>query len=397
MAVVGGGQAGLATSWELTERGVEHVVLERGRIGQTWRGRWDAFCLVTPNWTVQLPGCPYDEDAPDGFMPRDDIVAYLERYATHTGSPVREGVEVNRVGRDDAAFTLTTSAGDLRARSVVLASGACQRPFRPAGADGFPRDLQLMDVNGYSNPDTIAPGRVLIIGSGQSGCQLAEELHEAGREVFLAAGRAPWVTRRIGGRDFFYWLVASGFLEASVDSLQEPAARLTSNPLATGHGGGHDLHLRTLQATGVTLLGRFEGANADRARFATDLAETIAWGDARNAELMDLFRKAAAAEGLTDLDVPEPGPFDPRSPAELPLAGFGAVIFAGGFRPDYGPLAPWPGVFDPNGFPLHVDGQSAAVPGLHFAGVHFLRKRKSSILYGVGEDAAIVAGAIAGR
>lgn len=396
-AVVGGGQAGLATSRELTERGVEHVVLERGRIGQTWRDRWDTFCLVTPNWTVQLPGRPYDGDAPDGFMPRDDIVAYLERYATHTGSPVREGVEVDGIVRDDAAFTLTTSAGELRARSVVLASGAYQRPFRPAGADGFPRYLQQIDVTGYTNPGAIAPGTVLIIGSGQSGCQLAEELHEAGREVFLACGKAPWVTRRVGGRDVLHWLEASGFMETPVDSLPGPAARLISNPLATGHGGGHDLHLRTLQAMGVTLLGRFEGANADTARFATDLAETIAWGDARNAELMDLFRKAAATEGLTDLAVPEPGPFDPRSPAELALAGFGAVIFTGGFRPDYGPLAPWPGVFDPNGFPLHVDGESTAVPGLHFAGVHFLRKRKSSLLYGVGEDAAIVAGSIAGR
>ncbi len=209
VAVVGGGQAGLATSRELTDRGVEYVVLERGRIGQTLRDRWDTFCLVTPNWTVQLPGHPYDGDAPDGFMPRDDIVAYLERYATHTGSPVREGVGVSGVGRGDAAFTLTTSAGDLRARSVVPASGAHRRPIRPAGADGFPRDLQRMDVTGYSNPDAVAPGKVLIIGSGQSGCQLAEELHEAGREVFLAAGRTPWVTRRIGGRDILYWLVAS--------------------------------------------------------------------------------------------------------------------------------------------------------------------------------------------
>jgi cation diffusion facilitator CzcD-associated flavoprotein CzcO len=397
VAVVGGGQAGLATSRELTVRGIEHVVFERGDIGQTWRGRWDTFCLVTPNWSVQLPGHPYDGDDPDGFMPRDEIVAYLERYAESADAPVLPGVDVTAVRTADAGFELTTSSGSFHARSIVLATGAYQRPFRPAGAEDLPPWVQQIDVNGYTNPDALAPGKILIIGSGQSGCQLAEELHQAGREVFLACGRAPWVTRRLGGRDIVHWVVESGFFDATAASLPGPAARLTANVLATGHGGGHDLHLRTLQGVGVTLLGRFAGAGGGRARFAEDLVETIAWGDARNAELMDLFRRTAADAGLPVPEVPEPGPFDPRSPAELDLDGFGTVVFTGGFRPDYGALASWPGVLDGDGFPVHAEGASTAIPGLYFVGVHFLRKRKSSLLYGVGEDAAIVAGAIAAR
>jgi putative flavoprotein involved in K+ transport len=211
--------------------------------------------------------------------------------------------------------------------------------------------------------------------------------------VFLACGRAPWVDRRLGGRDIVHWVVESGFLDAP--TALPPATRLSANLLATGHDGGHDLHLRTLQALGVTLLGRFEGAGEGRARFAQDLADIIAWGDARNSELMNLFRATAVDAGLPEFEVPERGPFNPRSPAELDLGGFGAAIFTGGFLPDYGPLAPWPGVLDSNGFPVHEACASTAVPGLYFVGVHFLRKRKSSLLYGVGEDAAIVADALA--
>jgi Pyridine nucleotide-disulphide oxidoreductase len=396
--VVGGGQAGLAASHELAERGVEHVVLERGRVGQSWRDRWDSFCLVTPNWGMQLPGGPYDGDDPDGYLPRDEIVGYLEGYASTAAGPIREGVEVTAI-RDLAAggFELDTSSGALAAREVVLASGAYQRPYRPPGLEGFPAELAVLELTDYTNEASLPPGRVLIVGSGQSGCQLAEELNEAGREVFLACGRAPWIPRRVGGRDIFWWALETGFMTQPLSSLPDPSARLDANLLATGHGGGHDLHLRTLRAMGVTLLGRFEGAGGGLARFSQDLGDIVAWGDQRHVQFMGLVQTCAAERGIELGDLEPPPPFDPSSPATLDLAGFGAVVLTGGFRPDYRSWLPWPDAFDDLGFPIQRDGASTVVPGLSFIGVHFMRTRKSSLLIGVGEDAAIVADAIAAR
>jgi cation diffusion facilitator CzcD-associated flavoprotein CzcO len=391
VAIIGGGQAGLATSYELTEAGIEHVVLERGRLGQTWRTRWDSFCLVTPNWTVLLPGHPYDGDDPDGYMPRDEIVAHLERYAAGFGAPVREGITVTSLAEaPDGGFLLQTSAGEIRARSVVVATGAYQRAHRPEAARSLPAGLPRIDAEDYRSPLELPPGSVLVVGSGQSGCQIAEELREAGREVFLACGRAPWLPRRLGGHDLMWWLVESGFMDETAEKLPAPAARLVSNVLATGRNGGHDLHLRTLREAGVTLLGHFLGADGHRARFADDLGESVAWGDDRYRELIGRVNKLAEERGLPPPAAAEPAPFDGTAPQELDLSRVGVVVFAGGFRPDYRWIAV-PGAFDELGFPLHTDGASSAAPGLYFVGVHFLRTRKSSLLCGVGEDAAIVA------
>ena len=393
--IIGGGQAGLSVSRELAQAGVGHVVLERGRIGQSWRGRWDSFCLVTPNWGVQLPGHPYDGRDPDGFMPRDELVRYLESYAKAVDAPVREGVEVSSVGPEPGGgFALATSAGNIVASTVVLCTGAYQRPHRPAGASTLPADLVQIDAEEYRNPGELPPGQVLVIGSGQSGCQIAEELHRAGRDVFLACGRAGWAPRRIGGRDVFWWLQAAGDLDDRVDELPDPAARLGANLQASGQGGGHDLHYRTLQRMGVTLLGHFLGAEGQQGRFAADLAASVAFGDQRNRKLMDGFRKAAARLGLPELEIPDPEPIDVETPELVDLSGLGAVVFAGGFRPDYRSWVNCPGAFDELGFPIHEDGASTVAPGLYFVGVHFLRKRKSSLLIGVGEDAAIVAAQI---
>ena len=398
VVVVGAGQAGLAVSRELTQAGVTHVVFEKGKVGQTWRGRWDSFCLVTPNWSVQLPGRPYDREEPDGFMVRDDVVAYLEGYATGFKAPVQEGIEVVSLqpGRD-GGFLLETSSGQIRARTVVLSTGAYQRPHRPAGAATLPTELLQIDAEDYRNPADLPPGPVLVVGSGQSGCQMAEELHESGREVFLACGRAPWAPRRVGDRDIIWWAVETGFLDARVGSLPTPDARLAANQQATGHRGGHDLHYRTLQKLGVTLLGHFLGAEGRHARFAQDLGKSVAWGDERNAQLMGLVRELVAERGLPPPEIPEPQPFDAGAPDELNLNGFGGVIFASGFRPDYESWVHCPGAFDELGFPIHDEGASATTPGLYFVGVHFLRKRKSSLFLGVGEDAAIVARDIAAR
>jgi putative flavoprotein involved in K+ transport len=395
--VVGAGQAGLAVSRELTHAGIEHVVLERGRLGQTWRGRWDSFCLVTPNWTVQLPGHLYDGDEPDAFMPRDAIVAYLERYAARFAAPVREGVAVNSLEhRRGGGFLLETSAGQISARRVVLCTGAYQRPHRPPAATSLPAGLTQLDAEEYRNPAELPPGPVLVIGSGQTGCQLAEELHLAGRDVFLACGRAPWGSRRIGDRDLVWWLVQSGYMDATAATLPNPEARLAANVQSSGRGGGHDLHYRTLQHLGVTLLGHFAGAEGRHARFAPDLAASVAWGDERNDLILQLVEKVVAERGLPPPEIPERAPLDTRAPEDIDLAGFGAVIFTSGFRPDYQTWVRCPGAFDELGFPIHDECASATAGGLYFAGVHFLRKRKSSLLIGVGEDAAIVARQISG-
>jgi len=399
VVIVGAGQAGLAVSHELTALGVEHTVLERGRVASTWRGRWDSFCLVTPNWTVQLPGGRYDGADPHGYMPRDDIVAHLERYARSFSAPVREGVEVRSIKRGPEpasdGFILGTSEGEIRTRTVVLTTGAYQKPHRPRGADDFPGRVQVIDAEHYRNAEALAQGAVLIVGSGQTGCQLAEELHEAGRDVYLACGRAPWVPRRLGDHDITHWIEATGFFDQPRAALPSPQARLVANQQVTGHGGGHDLNYRVLRAMGVTLLGRFQGVSGGRVMFADDLAQSVAFGDARYTAFRKLVMDTCATTGITPPDMPDPAPFDASAPDSLPIDRLGAVIFTSGFRPDFASWVHIPGAFDELGFPIERDGASTVAPGLFFCGVHYMRKRKSSLLIGVGEDAAIVARAVA--
>ncbi|HET9259665.1 MAG TPA: NAD(P)-binding domain-containing protein [Acidimicrobiia bacterium] len=396
VAVIGGGQAGLATSHELSKLGVDHVVLERGRIGQTWRDRWDSFCLVTPNWSVQLPDAHYDGPDPDGFMPRDEIVEYLERYASDSLAPVRDGVEVSSIAPlEDGGFSIETSEGVLICDAVVVATGAYQRPHRPKGASSLPTGLPQIDIDDYRNPEQLPGGKVLIIGSAQSGCQVSEELRESGREVVLACGRAPWGPRRIGGRDLFWWAEQMAFFETLVDDLPSPEARLNGNLIATGHDGGHDLSLRTLHDMGVTLAGRFEACDEKEIRFRPDLAESVAFGDEAYLAFRDDVFDFVAERGLAKPDLPDLPPFVEEGLTSLSVAELGAVIFATGFRPYYGALFPRPDAFDSHGFPIQHDGASTVVTGMYFVGVHFLRKRKSSLMLGVGEDAAVVAGQIA--
>jgi putative flavoprotein involved in K+ transport len=392
VAVIGGGQAGLSLSHELTHAGVEHVILERGRLAQTWRGRWHSFCLVIPNWTVRLPGGEYDGDDPDGFMARDEIVAHLDRYARSFRAPVREGTNVSKLeANDDRTFRVHTTAGELRSRRVVIASGAYQKPHRPAGAAGLPSSLHAIDAEGYTDADGLPPGKVLVVGSGQTGCQLAEELVEAGRDTYLACGRAPWIPRRLGGRDTVAWIDETPFLDMTLADLPSPMARLGANPQASGRRGGHDLHYRTLQASGVVLLGHFLGAEGGIAHFARDLGECVAFGDARYADICELIRKSSAVNGVRPPEMPPPAPFAASAPDRLELDGFGSVVFTSGFRPDYASWVRFPSAFDDMGFPFQVDGSSTVVPGLHFMGVHFQRKRKSATFLGVADDAAVLA------
>src|SRR5215213_8768372 len=279
--VVGAGPAGLAASYELHCAGIDHIVLERGRVGQSWRDRWDSFCLVTPNWYVQLPGGEYAGDDPDGFMLRDEVVAHLERYAQGFGAPILDRTAVTALRSDPrGGFVLDTSEGQLRTDAVVVATGAFQRPYRPPAVD-LPAAVHVIDAASYTNPDAVPAGGVLVVGSGQTGCQIADELHRSGRDVTIACGKAGWAPRRVDGRDIVSWLVETPFLEQAVDELPSPLARLAANFQTTGRNRGGDLNYRTLHASGVTLTGRLLGASASTVRFADDLAESVAWGDAR--------------------------------------------------------------------------------------------------------------------
>jgi len=394
--VIGAGQAGLATSYQLSRRGVEHVVLEKERIGAGWANRWESFCLVTPNWTVHLPGFPYDGNDPDGFMPRDEIVAHLERYAASFDCPVRTGAEVaGVVSRPEVGFDVEIDGNEtLRTRHLVVSTGAYQKPVLPAGVGDMPGHLKVIDTNAFTCSDDLPEGDVLIIGSGQTGCQLSEELTEDGRKVVLACGRAPWSPRRIAGKDVMWWLLESGFLDVDATTLPTEA-RLFANILATGHGGGHDLHYRTLAAFGVTLAGRFMGVEDGKAKFASNLADCVSWGDARFAQLRDHFRQFAETKGLEFPDDLDPEPFFAPGIESVDLGTFGTVIITGGFRPDYLSWLPWPEAFDESGFPIQTEGASAVLPGLYFVGLHFMRTRKSALLCGVGEDADVVASQIA--
>jgi Pyridine nucleotide-disulphide oxidoreductase len=392
--VIGAGPAGLAASYELQQAGVDHVVLERGRVGQSWRDRWDSFCLVTPNWYVQLPGGAYSGADPDGFMSRDQIVAYLERYAEGFRAPVLDRIDVTGLRADSGGgFVTDTSEGQMRAGAVVVATGAFQRPHRPPAAE-LPAGVLVIDAQGYTSPDALPAGGVLVVGSGQTGCQIADELRRSGRQVTLACGKAGWAPRRVDGRDIVSWLVETPFLDQTLDDLPSPLVRLAANFQTSGRDRGRDLNYRTLLADGVTLAGRFLGASGSTLRFADDLHESVTWGDARYADICNLLRKAASERGAPPPDLPAPPPFTSGAVDEMTTRDLAAVVFTSGYRPAYGDWVQHPEAFDDLGFPIQRDGSSCVVPGLYFVGTHFLRKRKSSTLFGMGEDAAIVAGAI---
>jgi putative flavoprotein involved in K+ transport len=364
---------------------VEHVVLERHRVGQAWRDRWDSFTLVTPNWTLDLPGSPYAGRDPEGHVPRDEIVSYLEDYGANHAGTIREGISVHSLdpGRSKR-FRLDTSEGPIETDTVVICSGAYQRPHRPAIAAGFPSDVAVFDSTRYRNPSALPDGKVLIVGSGQTGVQLAEELHLSGRDVVLSCGRAPWLPRRLGDKDIVTWLNRTTFFD---QPLPAQGARLVANLQTTGARGGHDLHYRVLRDLGVQLVGRLAAVSNGRAQFANDLADSVAFGDARYLDIRRLLRDTL---GDAVPEMSDPPPFEAKAASEVDLDGFGAVVFTSGFRPDYGGWVKFP-VFDEGGFPIADDALATAVPGLYFCGVHFLRKRRSSLLFGVGEDAAIIA------
>jgi putative flavoprotein involved in K+ transport len=276
--VVGGGQAGLSASWHLRQARREHLVLDRARIGDTWRRRWDSFCLVTPNWCYQLPGFPYDGDAPDGFMLRDEIVDYVERFARSFGPPLLGDVEVRhvRTSKDRGRFELHTSKGVFSTDNLIIAAGTHQHPNIPAWGSRLSADILQLYTQDYLYPARIPDGAILVVGSGQSGCQVVEDLLGAGREVHLCVGRAGRIPRRYRGRDILEWDAITGYSDLPVD--QHPRGReirFKPHPHLSGRDGGHTIDLRQLALDGVNLHGRLLEVEGMVVRFADDLAQTL--------------------------------------------------------------------------------------------------------------------------
>ncbi|HEX6137143.1 MAG TPA: NAD(P)-binding domain-containing protein [Casimicrobiaceae bacterium] len=394
--VVGGGQAGLALSCHLSRHGCEHVVLERGRLAERWRAqRWDSLMFQFPNWSIELPGARYEGDDPDGFSHRGVVQAFIAEYALRIRAPVRVGVDALAVRRSprDGRYVVVTANGDIEACNVVLATGPYQRPIVPDVAASLPRDLVQVHAADYRNPAQLPPGAVLLVGSGASGCQIAEELTEAGRRVFFSIGRHERVPRRYRGRDAFWWRRELGTLDQVAEAT--PKAMRTPPPLVTGVRGGYDVDLRRYPALGMVLTGRLVNARDGVAAFAPDLEHNLTLGDRA---FVEFIRSVDGHVRRAGLDAPpaeeaaesstESAPAVSPSTVNLRAEGIGAVIWATGYAVDFG-WVELP-ICDARGAPLHRDGVTAA-PGIYFLGLPWLRKRKSSFLGGVGEDAMLIA------
>lgn len=402
--VIGAGQAGLATSWHLARHGIRHRVLERGRIGEAWRSqRWDSFCLVTPNWSITLPGAAYAGPEPDGFMARDDFVAHLERWAAGFAAPVETGVAVTRIGGTPGDFRLATTLGEIAAANVVVATSTYQAPRIPAFAAQLPRHVMQVVASAYRNPASLPAGGVLVVGSGQTGCQLAEELHASGRKTFLCVGATGRLPRRHRGRDVIEWQRDMGYLDRTPDRLEHPSHRFRGDPHLSGRGGGRTLSLHDFRRAGIVLLGGLRGFDGSRALLVDDLEAKMRGADDFAANIRRLIDAHIAGQGIdapsaTDAELAgEPlAAWSARSPAALDLdtENVSTVIWATGFRFDFS-WVDFP-VLDDLGYP-RTEVSATAVPGLYFMGLNWMHKRKSGIIYGVGEDAAWTAAHIAGR
>ncbi len=396
--VVGGGQAGLAMSEHLTNCGVPHIVLERHRIAERWRSeRWDSLVANGPAWHDCFPGMDFPGYGPDAFVPKEAIADAFVAHAEKIGAPIRCGVEVRRVTRQEgrAGFRVETSHGVIEADSVVAATGPFQRPVIPPlmPADAGP---EQMHSSAYRNPEQLAEGAVLVIGAGSSGVQIAEELLEAGRQVYLSVGPHDRPPRSYRGRDFVWWLGVLG--KWDMETAGPGAEHVTIS--VSGAKGGQTIDFRRLAARGMTLVGRTEAYEDGKLRFAGDLCENIARGDANYLSVLD---EADAWVDRTGLDLPEepqarqigPDPVcmtQPISELDLQESGIGTIIWATGFATDFGWLEV--DAFDEAGKPRHRRGISTE-PGIYFVGLPWLSRRGSSFIWGVWHDAKFLADHIA--
>ncbi len=392
--VVGGGQAGLSASYHLKQAGIDHLVLEKNTVTHTWRSqRWDAFCLVTPNWQCALPGHPYAGDDPHGFMVKDEIIAYLDGFIKAVDAPVIEHAEVRRVARNgEGGFSVSTSQGAFTADQIVIASGGYHTPIVPRMAERLPRSITQIQSSEYRNPQALPEGAVLVVGSGQSGAQIAEDLHLAGRKVILAVGEAPRCARFYRGRDVVDWLADMKYYDMPVEQhpLRE-GVRDNTNHYVTGRDGGRDIDLRKFAAEGMELYGRLQDLQDGVLHFAPNLADNLDSADKTfngiNAGIDAFIEKNGIEAPPGSRYEPVWSPAEERTTLDLQTSGIGSIVWCIGFTPDFSWLdAP---VFNGRGYPAHTRGVTP-VDGIYFVGLPWLHTWGSGRFSGVARDAEYV-------
>jgi putative flavoprotein involved in K+ transport len=395
VAIVGGGQAGLSLSHVLKQRGLDHIIFEKHTAMHVWRdSRWDSFTLVTPNWQCDLPGHPYAGSDPHGFMKKDEIIAYLSGFQQLVDAPLREGVAVTRVTpRSEGGFEIVTSEGAYRADQVAVASGGYHIPIVPRMAERLPRTIVQIHSEQYRNPASLPEGGVLVVGSGQSGAQIAEDLHLAGRQVHLAIGHAPRCARFYRGRDVVAWLADMGYYEMPVEKhpLRE-GVRDNTNHYVTGRDGGRDIDLRKFASEGMRLYGVLQDTDGETLSFQGNLRASLDQADQTYNGINAAIDKYIAEKNI---DCPPSSVYSPIwAPAEetlsldLQSSGIKSIIWCIGFAPDFRWLdAP---VFNGAGHPKHHRGVSLQ-PGLYFIGLPWLHTWGSGRFSGIARDAAYLA------
>ena len=388
--IIGGGHSGLAMSKRLSDSGIDHVVLERREVADSWRTqRWDSFTLLTPNWQTGLPGHGYDGDDPDGFMTRSEIVDFMQSYAEAIDAPVETGTTVTAVRRADDGYEVVTDQGTWSCDSVVAATGASSEPRLPAAAADLPTRIDQLTALQYRNPEQLASGGVLVVGASASGAQIADELQRSGRQVTLAVGEHVRLPRHYRNRDIHWWMDTIGQLDERYDEVDDltRARRLPSLQLV-GSPERRTLDINALLAAGVEVVGKLMQIAGSKAQFSGALRNLVANADLKQNRLLDRIDEFATEHAL-DAELPDPIRPCPTTlghvPTELELGRFETVVWATGYRPGYSWLDR--AAFDQRGRIRH-DGGICELPGLYLLGVPFLRRRKSSFIDGVGPDAA---------
>jgi putative flavoprotein involved in K+ transport len=395
--VIGAGHAGLAVSHLLTERSVDHVVLERGEVANTWRNeRWDSLRLLTPNWQTRLPGFAYDGDDPDGFMTMPEVVDFIERYARHVEPPLETHTHVESLRAEDDRYHVVSNGRVWDAASVVIASGGFNQPKIPAVAVDLPGGIESVTAFEYKRPDQLRDGGVLVVGASATGIQIADELTRSGRPVTVAVGEHVRMPRTYRGRDIQWWLDRIGRLDERYDEVDDIVrARHVPSPQLVGTADRQTLDLNALTLRGVRLVGRITAINAGVAFFSGSLRNVCALADLKLIRLLDMIDEWWAEDGV-DSEVgpterfPETVvPDDPTLTIDLGDGSISTVLWATGYRPDYSWLD-MP-VLDRKGELRHDGGVVSDAPGLYRVGLNFLRRRKSSFIHGAEDDATFIA------
>ena len=390
--VIGAGQAGLAMSWWLARRSIDHVVLERGEVANSWRTeRWDSLTLLTPNWQSRLPGYGYQGGDPDGFRTMPETIGFIEQYAQIISAPIRNHTRVTSVRSRSEGYEVVTDRGDWHCETVVLATGACNTPLVPAVGEAVPSMINTLTPLQYRSPDQLEAGGVLVVGASASGVQIADEIQRSGRAVWLAVGEHVRVPRVYRGKDIKWWMDASGVLDQRYDEVDEIVrARNVPSLQLAGYADRRMIDLNSLAVIGVKLVGRLVGINGGKAQFSGSLRNVCALADLKMNRLLDTI-DAWARENGRDGEVGPPHRFEftvveesPPLLLDLIRGRIKTIIWATGFRPDYSWLdVP---VLDQKGYVRH-DGGVVETAGLYLLGMPFLRRRKSSLIDGVGDDA----------